>query len=225
MAGVLYIVATPIGNLGDFSFRAKETLEKVDMIYCEDTRRTRKLLTAYEVSKPLKSCPYFKERQGAEEIVSRLQEGNNIAYVTDAGVPALSDPGAFVVEAVRKANLQVEVIGGTSALTHFLAGCGLELESFRFIGFLPEKKSRREVLFKTEFSEPTIFFESCHRMEKTLQLLGSQLPEMQVVLAKELSKISERFFYGTAEQLLQEIPSYKGEWIGLFLPTDKKGKK
>jgi 16S rRNA (cytidine1402-2'-O)-methyltransferase len=112
----------------------------------------------------------------------------------------------------------VEVIGGVSAVTYFLAGLGVELESFRFIGFLPPKTVQRERLFKEDCKEPTIFFESPHRVQSTLEILREQRPLMRLAFAKELSKISEAFFWGTAEEILKKVPSWKGEWVGLCLP-------
>lgn len=215
-----YVVGTPIGNLGDITLRAIEVLKSVDVIYCEDTRHSLKLLNHFSIRKPLKSCPYFKERTESEFIVDRLRAGESIAYLSDAGMPGLSDPGAILVGRVREAGLPVEVIGGVSSLTYFIAGLGVELSTFRFIGFLPAKTSQRQKWMSQPVSEPTIFFESSHRIEKTLLLFSEVQPAAQLVLAKELSKLSEAFFKGTPKDLLGTIRSWKGEWVGLWLPHD-----
>jgi len=213
-----FLVATPIGNLGDFSFRAVETLQKVDVIFCEDTRRSSKLLQHYEIQKSLQSCPYYRERSGVERISKILAEGNKVAYLTDAGMPGLCDPGAILIGEIRKAGYRVEVIGGVSALSYLIGLLGVELETFRFVGFLPAKRSQREKFFGLEVLEPTIFFESPHRMESTLQICAERKPSSRLSLAKEISKVSERLYEGTSGALLSEIKSWKGEWVGLVWP-------
>jgi 16S rRNA (cytidine1402-2'-O)-methyltransferase len=213
----LYIIGTPIGNLKDITLRALETLRELDVIYCEDTRRTIKLLNAYEIRKPLKACPHFREKSSVEVIVGQIQNGERVGFVTDAGVPGLSDPGAVIVAGVRAARLPISVIGGVSALTYFISGMGEDLSSFRFIGFLPSRQKEREDLFRKERLEPLIFLESPHRIESTLEILKELQPSSRMILAKELSKISEKFFQGSPLEVLQEISSFKGEWIGCLL--------
>jgi 16S rRNA (cytidine1402-2'-O)-methyltransferase len=222
MAGTLYLVGTPIGNLKDITLRALETLQKVDVVYCEDTRRSIKLLNAYEIKKALKSCPHFKEKRQIEPILDQLRAGQSIAYISDAGMPGLCDPGERLVAAAREASLDVEIIGGVSAVTHFISGLGVELESFTFIGFLPARVIDRQKVFTKLYETALIFFESPHRIETTLDLLKESLPDRHIILAKELSKISERFFSGTAEEISKKIDSFKGEWIGCLFP-DKMG--
>jgi len=215
-----FVVGTPIGNLGDMTFRAVDILKSVDLIFCEDTRHSLKLLNHYEIKKPLRSCPYFKERQVSGDLVEALGEGKKIAYLTDAGTPNLSDPGATLVKEVRKAGFAVEVVGGVSALTYFMAGLGEDLESFTFMGFLPAKSVQRVRLIQAGVGVPTVFFESPHRIEATLKIFEKERPQTRLILAKELSKISERFFAGTAVELLKNIPSWKGEWVGLWFSED-----
>lgn len=215
--GKLSVVATPIGNLAELSKRAEECLRGCDEVFCEDTRRSIKLLNAYEIKKPLQSVPYFRERKGADLLLDKLRQGLWVIYVSDAGVPGLSDPGALLVQAARKEGFLVEVVGGPSALTSFIAGLGHELGHFRFVGFLPPKSAQREKFFETSFEEPTIFFESPHRLQKTLEISAKKRSDLFFVLAKELSKVSESFFEGEADELLQKIPSWKGEWIGLVV--------
>lgn len=219
-AGKFYVVGTPIGNLQEITLRALEVLNEASLILCEDTRRTLKLLNHYEIKKPLKSAPYFKERRMAEELKGYLQRGEKVAFVSDAGVPGLSDPGAAYVAVAREFGFEVEVVGGVSALTSFLSGLGRELNSFRFIGFLPSKRLQRRKLFDVELQEPWIFFESPHRLLTSLEILAEIQPAAEICMAKELSKVSEKFYWGQAGQLLQIIDSFKGEWIGCLFPQD-----
>lgn len=221
--GQLYIIGTPIGNLEDITLRALRVLGEVDLVYCEDTRRTIKLLNHYKIQKTLRSCPYFKERSRAQEIVRELDQGKKIAFASDAGVPAVSDPGSILVAEARAAGHCVEVIGGVSALTYFLAGLGEDLEVFRFVGFLPARSQQRKVFLGTVV-EPTIFYEGPHRLEATLRLWGEQEPGRKIALGKELSKISERFFVGSIEEVISEIKSYKGEWVGCLWPKVSEAK-
>lgn len=222
MKGIFYVVGTPIGNLQDITLRALQTLKEINVIFCEDTRRTLKLLNYFEIKKPLKSCPYFRERSHVEEILKHLERGEKIAYVVDAGMPGISDPGSILVHEIRKKGFKVEIIGGVNALTYFLSGLGVELEKFQFIGFLPDRSKRRADLFQKNISEPLVFFESTHRIQRTLELLKERCPQRKIILGKELSKISENFFEGTAEQLLLQILSFKGEWVGCLFPEEEK---
>lgn len=201
------------------TFRAVETLKTVDLIYCEDTRHSIKLLNHFEIKKHLKSCPQFKEKNSIQELLDRLGRGENIAFISDAGMPGICDPGEYLVRAVRDAGYRIEIIGGTSSLTSFLSGCGVELERFSFIGFLPARVVDRRKIFDKGILEPLVFFESPHRIESTLGLLKEVYPAQKLILAKELSKISENFFEGTADELLKVIKSFKGEWIGMALPA------
>lgn len=216
-----FVVGTPIGNLEDLTLRAVRILKEVDRIFCEDTRHSLKLLRHLGISKPLESAPYFKERAATEKIIRHLKDGQSVAYISDAGMPGLSDPGAHLVAGIRRAGFPVEVISGVSSLTHFIGGLGRELESFRFIGFLPPRAKDREVLLGREVSEPTIFFESPHRIESTLEILKNLVPEADLACAKELSKISEAFYFGTPEEVINQVKSYKGEWIGCLFPPPK----
>lgn len=209
-----YIIGTPIGNLKDLSIRGLEILKLVDVIYCEDTRRSLKLLNAYEIRKPLKACPHFREKDLSFEIVDRIRRGERVGFMTDAGMPGISDPGQYLVNRVRTEGLRIEVIGGVSALTYFLAGLGRDLESFKFVGFLPARKKEREDLFRTKHTDPVVFMESTHRIESTLKILDELLPNSELILGKELSKISEQFFVGKPIEVAQSIKSFKGEWMG-----------
>lgn len=222
MTGTLFVVSTPIGNLKDITLRALETLKTVDLIYCEDTRHSLKLLNHFDIHKPLRSCPHFKEKKLIDEVLDVLRDGKSIAYITDAGSPGICDPGSHLVGRVRQEGWRVEVIGGVSALTAFLAGAGIELESFRFVGFLPPRLVDRKRFFEGSILEPTIFFESPHRIEASLQLLAELKGDGFLILAKELSKISEAFFSGYPHEILKVVKSFKGEWIGMILPDRVK---
>ena len=213
-----YLVGTPIGNLGDISFRAIETLKSVDLIFCEDTRRSQKLLNHYEIKKKLISAPYFRERSSVGLVEEILRSGQRAAYITDAGMPGLSDPGAILLGEIRKLGYRVEVIGGPSALTNFIGLLGVELESFEFVGFLPAKRAQRERFFSESLRIPKIFFESPHRLESSLMIIQEKKPLSKLCLAKELTKISEKFYEGSAAILLKSIESWKGEWVGLIWP-------
>jgi len=214
-----YVVGTPIGNLGEMSLRAIDILKSVEIIFCEDTRHSLKLLNHFQISKPLRSAPYFKENQAGDEILSNLRLGKKIAFITDAGMPGVSDPGAKLVGLVREAGFKIEVIGGVSSLTSFIAGLGRELESFRFVGFLPSRTQDRKKFFSEDVLEPTIFFESPHRIEGTLDLIIEIRPESDLGLGKEISKISEAFYLGKPSAVKAGVRSFKGEWIGCLFPT------
>ncbi|PIR23640.1 MAG: 16S rRNA (cytidine(1402)-2'-O)-methyltransferase [Deltaproteobacteria bacterium CG11_big_fil_rev_8_21_14_0_20_45_16] len=217
-----YLVGTPIGNLGDISLRAIETLKAVDLIYCEDTRRSQKLLNHFEIKKKLISAPYFRERKSVGLVEEVLRSGQRVAYITDAGMPGVSDPGSILLGEIRKLGYRVEVIGGPSALTNFIGLLGVELEKFEFVGFLPAKRAQRERFFSESLSIPKIFFESPHRLESSLLIIQEKKPLAELCLAKELTKISERFYEGRATSLLKSIESWKGEWVGLIWPDEDK---
>src|SRR6266850_4138005 len=177
-SGTLYLVATPIGNLEDITLRALRTLKECDLVAAEDTRRTGQLLKHFEISKPLISYFQFNEAKRSEEIISRLQAGEKIALVTDAGSPGISDPGERVVRAAITAGLRVEPVPGPSALVAALTASGLPADEFHFIGFLPHKSGqRRNRLDRLKAIEGTlVFYESPYRVEKLLRELAEILP-------------------------------------------------
>jgi 16S rRNA (cytidine1402-2'-O)-methyltransferase len=226
--GTLYIVATPIGNLGDMSARATETLSKVDAIYSEDTRVTRRLLSAFEIKTPTHRADSNVLAQKTDEIISRLQNGENIAYTTDAGTPAISDPGSRLVEAVRAAELSVEVIAGASALTAAISGSGLDSSKVFFVGFLPRKSGKRRTLLENmagisvEINSTVllVFYESSKRTVAILEELNEVFGSARICLARELTKLHEEFLVGTASEihaLLSERPGeLKGEVVLLI---------
>ncbi len=194
-AGALYVVATPIGNLADISVRALKVLAIADAIACEDTRNTGQLLARYGLSRPLFAAHQHNEREAAQKIVGRLQQGERIALVSDAGTPAISDPGARIVDAVRDAGLPVIPVAGASAAIAALSAGGLLPEQFHFVGFLPAKDKQRDQDLATlvRSSATLVFYEAPHRIISTVDaLLRAFGPQRRVVIARELSKLFEQ---------------------------------
>lgn len=207
--GILYIVATPIGNLEDLTFRALRTLKEADLIVCEDTRTTKKLLSHYKVTTPTMSFYQSLRRGGVmkpvpklEKIIQKLRDGKNIALVTDAGTPGISDPGNQLVGKAVENGLVVIPIPGASAVTALASVSGIDLSGFAFLGFPPHKKGR-ETFFKeiSTFKYPVIYFESPHRLLKNLELLGSLAPDKKVILGRELTKMFEEIVRGSVNEV------------------------
>lgn len=225
MPGQLYVVATPIGNLEDITFRAVRVLREAQVIACEDTRQTRKLLEHYSIGTPLISYHEHNERERAAELVDRMARGEVVALVTDAGTPLVSDPGYRLVSASIHAGLQVTPIPGPAAPIAALTAAGLATHRFRFVGFLPPKAGRRLALLEElrPSEETTIFFESPHRVLETLRQLAEVLgPARSVVVAREVTKLHEEFVRGTVGDVLAELAgrgSLKGEFTILVGPT------
>jgi 16S rRNA (cytidine1402-2'-O)-methyltransferase len=218
-AGTLYLVATPIGNLEDITLRALRTLKECDVVAAEDTRRTGQLLKHYEISKPMLSYFQFNEAKRSEEIIERLQRGQKIALVTDAGSPGISDPGERVVRAARAAGLRVESVPGACALVAGLTASGLPTDEFHFIGFLPHKSGQRRKQLESlqAFAGTLILYESPYRIEKLLGELKEVFPDRTIVMARELTKKFEEFLRGTPSELLEILKkrSLKGEFVVL----------
>ena len=215
MQGKLYLVATPIGNLEDITLRALKTLKEVDIIAAEDTRHTLQLLNHFEISKPLISYHRHNEEVKTKELINLLLEGKNIALVSDAGTPVISDPGEEVVKTAIKNNIEIIPIPGACALITALISSGLDSKEFTFIGFLPlNKKLRKEKLEEIEKSTKTlILYEAPHKIKATLEDLSKITEERQIVLARELTKIHEEFIKGTAKELQEKLENIKGEFV------------
>lgn len=216
MSGKLYIVATPIGNLDDITFRAIETLENVDLIACEDTRRTKILLEKYGIAKNLVSYYNYNERQRAEELLRELKSGKNIALVSDSGTPGISDPGYVIIKRAIQENITVVPIPGATAFVCALVASGLPMDEFVFVGFLPHKKGRKTKLEKLSQEERTIIiYESPHRILKTLNELIEYFGDREIVIAKELTKVHEEFFRGKISEVLKKLTpdKIKGEFV------------
>ena len=215
--GILYVVGMPIGNLGDFSPRAVETLEKVDFIAAEDTRVTVKLLNHFGIKKPMVIYQKFNEYEQGDIIVSRLQNGESCAIVTDAGMPCISDPGETLVKLCIKADVKVEVVPGPSAVVSALAVSGLSVSRWTFEGFLSVKRtSRMEHLMELRHERRTmVFYEAPHKLLSTLKDMNSVFGERNIVVVKELTKIHETSWRGTLSEAVKyhtENPP-KGEYV------------
>jgi len=213
----LYIVATPIGNLGDMTFRAVETLKEVDIIAAEDTRHTIKLLNHFEIKTPMMSYHQHNRNQAGQKILSLLSEGNNIALVTDAGMPCISDPGYEIVRDARLENYVVECIPGASAAVTAMALSGFDSTHFVFEGFLPKESkliNQRLTMLSSEV-RPIILYESPHRLNKTIKLLQKTFDDRNICLANELTKLHEKVIIGTSQKVsefLDERPP-RGEYV------------
>lgn len=205
MSGTLSVVATPIGNLGDVTVRALETLRQADAIACEDTRVTAKLLARYDIKKPLLVYHARSGKLAAERILSQLAEGKHLALVTDAGTPGISDPGSELVNLVRARlgdEVRIESVPGPSALTAALSIAGVPTNEFTFFGFLPHKKGRQTLMKAIAESPRTcVFYESPHRLIKALAELEAVLGERRVVVLRELTKLFESRMEGTPAEL------------------------
>ena len=216
MAGKLYLVATPIGNLEDITYRAVRVLREADVIACEDTRQTRKLLDRYEISKATVSYHEHNEAERAVELASRMAAGATVALVSDAGMPLVSDPGYRLVRAAIELGVPVEPVPGASAALAALAASGLPTDSFYFGGFLPSKPGQRAKALEARAEEHAtlIFYEAPHRILEALEAVEQTLGPRPVVVARELTKIHEEFLRGTAEEVRAQLAardSVKGE--------------
>lgn len=218
MSGILYLVATPIGNLDDITLRAIKVLKEVDLIAAEDTRHSLKLLNHLEITKPLISYHRHNENVKSEVLIEKLNNNKNIALITDAGTPGISDPGAEIVKQCIEKNIKIVPIPGACAFVNALICSGLDTTEFSFIGFLPlNKKNRKEKLDKIKKCTTTsILYEAPHKLITTLKDLSEILENRKIVLAKELTKIHEDFIFGTANELLEKIENPKGEYVILI---------
>ncbi len=222
--GILSIVATPIGNLEDITLRALRILREADLIACEDTRTTKKLLGTYGIDTPTISFHAHSGDAKFERMLSLIKEGKHIALVTDAGMPGVSDPGGELVARIRQlTDARIEIIPGPSALTAALAVAGIPTDKFVYMGFLPHKKGR-ETAFRTIAAEARamVFFESSHRIKKTLQSLQSLIPAREVRVCRELTKMYEEVLSGTPGDILAAIVAEpakeKGECVVVIAP-------
>ncbi|MDR1357990.1 MAG: 16S rRNA (cytidine(1402)-2'-O)-methyltransferase [Coriobacteriales bacterium] len=226
--GKLSVCATPIGNLGDITLRVLQTLQAADVIYCEDTRVTRRLTTQYQIQTPLRRADAHRLPALLPAMLAELAAGRHLAYVSDAGMPGISDPGSLLVATVREAGYTVEILPGASALTTALAAAGIKAHSSYFGGFFPRKSGAGMRLLKElEQLEGTtlVFYESVYRTAKTLQLIAEVLPARTVVMARELTKLYEEVLTGTAGELVElldkrsaEGRKLKGEIVLLIAP-------
>jgi 16S rRNA (cytidine1402-2'-O)-methyltransferase len=214
--GTLYVVATPIGNLEDLTQRAVRVLREVDLIACEDTRHSRRLLDHFGIDKPVLSYHEHNEQERAADLIARLGSGANIALISDAGTPLISDPGYRVVAAAAQAGIPIVPVPGPSALLSALAVSGLPTDSFYYGGFLPAKSvQRRKALASVAALDCTlVFYEAPHRILESLGDIASIMPHRSIVVAREMTKIHEEYLRGTAAEVaarLAERASVKGE--------------
>lgn len=221
--GKLFVVATPIGNLGDITLRALEILKSVDYIACEDTRITSKLLNHYQIKKPLISYFQHSKVSKLDKLIGLLRVGKNIALVTDAGTPGISDPGQKLIEAAIEAKIEIEPIPGPSALIAALSVAGIPTDNFLFLGFLPKKKGRQKLLksLSSSFAKATadkqekrviVFYESPYRINKTLNDVQNYLGDREVVVCRELTKKFEEIYRGRISEILPRVKP-KGEFV------------
>ncbi|MFA5219846.1 MAG: 16S rRNA (cytidine(1402)-2'-O)-methyltransferase [Bacilli bacterium] len=211
----LYLVPTPIGNYDDMTFRAVTTLEAVDFIYCEDTRITKVLLSHFKITTPLLNYHKFNEDVVSKEIIDKILKGSNVALVTDAGTPCISDPGFLVVRSAIESEIPVISLPGPSALITALSASGIESEKFFFYGFLSHKDSQKKEELKTltDYKETIIFYESAIRIKNTLLLICEIMGNRKVVIAREITKKYEEYIRGNVADLIEEKLDLKGEIV------------
>lgn len=213
LAPGLYLVATPIGNLGDITLRALDVLKRVDRIACEDTRQTQKLLNHFQIATPTESCHEHNEHERAAGLIEALKAGVRIAVVTDAGMPGISDPGSWLASAAIAAGIPVFPIPGANAALSALVASGLPTDEFHFLGFLPEKAGARRTRIETlaaagNEAGTLVFYEAPHRILDTLADLESVFgPDLRIVVARELTKVHEEFLRGTVADVRRELAS------------------
>lgn len=220
---MITFVPTPIGNRGDITHRAIEVLQEADLITCEDTRHSRPLLEHYGIAKPVMALHEHNEAQKVPELIDRALSGTKIAVITDAGMPAVSDPGYRLLRACIENEVEYTVLPGPSAVLTALVGSGFPVHAFFFGGFLSVKKGKRGkvLLTATEADCTSIFFESPHRIHSTLEILAAEKPDHHVCVARELTKKFETYHRGTAKELFEyfSVHKPKGEIVLLIAPS------
>jgi 16S rRNA (cytidine1402-2'-O)-methyltransferase len=222
MSGTLYLIATPIGNLEDITLRALRILREVDLIACEDTRHTRKMLSHFNISKPTVSYHEHNERERTNELIAKLEEGTSIALVSDAGTPLLSDPGFQLTSQAIAQGISVIPVPGASALVTAIAASGLPVNEFSFAGFLPPKKAARRarLIELANYQGTLIFYEAPHRIKETLSDTLEILGNRQTVIAREMTKLHEEFLRGRLSEVITATQhrTLKGEIVLLIGP-------
>lgn len=218
MKGKIYLVATPIGNLEDITLRALKVLREVDLIAAEDTRHTLGLLNHFEISKPLISYYKQNEKSKSNIIIEKVLEGKDVAIVSDAGTPAISDPGEEIVKQAIENNIQIVPVPGACAFVNALIGSGFSTREFIFVGFLSAlKKEKREKLQELKYEKRTIIlYEAPHKLLGTLEEIEETLGNRNIVLARELTKIHEEFIRGKVSDIIKKTPEIKGEFVILI---------
>ncbi len=214
--GTLYVVATPIGNLQDITLRALEILRTVKVVACEDTRVTRKLLAHFEIGTPTVSLHHHSSDSEIERLVSRVVSGEDVAYVSDAGTPGVSDPGGKLAEVAYKAGVRVVPLPGASSVSTLLSASGFPSDQYQFLGYFPRKKGRQTLLKALpDFELTTVFFEAPYRIVKTLEDIASAVPQKEVVVGREMTKQFEEIMRGSAHEIFEHFKQKepKGEYV------------
>ncbi|MCA6070705.1 MAG: 16S rRNA (cytidine(1402)-2'-O)-methyltransferase [Endomicrobium sp.] len=231
MSGILYIVPTPIGNLEDVTLRALRILKECDLIACEDTRRSLKFLSYFEISKPLISFYSYNEQHRLGQILDKMANGKKVALISDAGTPGISDPGYTLVKEAIGKGIKTEVLPGASAVTTALVGSGLPTDGFIFCGFLKRKpgKMRKELLELLNLQKTIVFYESPHRILKTVEVCLNIFEEnARICLAREITKKFEEYIRGTIKEVLEDIKNRQnllGEFVVLIYPKNDECKE
>ncbi len=223
----LYMVGVPIGNLDDITLRAIKTLQKVEVIYCEDTRITKKLLNHFDIHKPLRSYHTFNENEITKDVLEFIRKGQNVAIVSDAGMPIISDPGFLAVREAIKMDIDVVVVPGPSAFITALVGSGIASNRIVFTGFLNsgDHKRKKELEKLKDIEETFILYESPHRIKETLMMLDELMPNRHICLARELTKPYEEYLHGTPHEILEVIDEIKGEIVLVIEGATRKEMK
>ena len=215
--GILYIVPTPIGNLADMTFRAVEILKNVALIGAEDTRTSAKLLKHYHIETPMTSYHKFNERSRVEKFLDKLKKGEDVAIISDAGTPGISDPASIIIKAAIENNIKVETLPGATAFIPALVSSGFNTERFYFTGFLPEKKSEKDNLLRelVNIKDTLIFYEAPHRLLKFFSSLKETFGNRKIVITRELSKLYETYYRTTIDEVLTnpDMITLKGEFV------------
>ena len=225
--GQIYVVATPIGNLGDFSPRARQILAEADLIAAEDTRHSKHLLNHFNISTSMTAYHEHNEQEKTKQLLEAVQDGKNVALISDAGTPLISDPGFRLVQQARLLGIEVLAVPGACAAIAALSIAGLPSDKFLFAGFLPAKSQARQTSLQTYATEPftTIFYESSHRILACVKDMVSVIPEKQVVIARELTKTFETVLAGTPQELLkileEDSNQQRGEFVVLLAAAEK----
>jgi len=229
MNGKLYIVATPIGNMSDITFRAIDTLKSVDFILCEDTRVTQKILNHYNIDVKTISYHQHSDDNKVRKIEELLNEGNSLALVTDAGTPGISDPGNLLISQLLENNSDLEIITipGASAIISILSVSGFPTDKFTFLGFIPQKNKRKKFIEEIKTSKKTcVFYESCHRIKKCIKEIAEILEEdREIVIGRELTKKFETIYRTTIKEILNLDILEKGEFVIVVRGKNNKNKK
>ncbi|OIO38745.1 MAG: 16S rRNA (cytidine(1402)-2'-O)-methyltransferase [Candidatus Omnitrophica bacterium CG07_land_8_20_14_0_80_50_8] len=225
--GTLYLVSTPIGNLGDITFRAVEILKSVDLIACEDTRHSRILLDHYDIRKPLVSYHNYSEKERAVSMVEKIKNGTNVALISDAGTPGIADPGYRLIAGAIREGIRIETLPGASAILPALVLSGLPVDRFMFEGFFPVKSGQRKIklLALKDETRTVIFYESPHRLLKTLAAIQETLGDIEIVVARELTKKFEEVLRKKVSETITYFSNKKilGELVVLFNLSVRKG--